>query len=142
MSCAKSDFRGKRAVEVRNGLPLPMPTPCFDLVNEHVAAPSVLNRLADVPFALRPRLHQVENPEIMPPRNLSNNLLDEWLVRPGLGKGPHVEEVGPGEALHVREFTVQVLGQALDECGRGQSPGAATKTPESTPASSGSSYDT
>ena len=34
------------------------------------------------------------------------------------------------------------LGQALDECGRGQSPGATTKTPESTPASSGSSYDT
>ena len=29
------------------------------------------------------------------------------------------------------------LGQALDQCGRGQSPGATTKTPESTQASSG-----
>jgi len=52
--------------EVRLRFPLPVIETGLDLQNEHVAAPAVLNRLADVPFALRPRLHQVENPEIMP----------------------------------------------------------------------------
>jgi hypothetical protein len=46
---------------------------------------------------------------------LSNNLLDEWLVRPSLGKRAHVEQVGPGEALHIRELTMQVRGQNADD---------------------------
>ncbi len=40
-------WRRKSTVEIGNGLPLPTMEPALDLMNEHVAAPAVLNgRLA------------------------------------------------------------------------------------------------
>src|ERR1035437_9753469 len=48
----------------------------LDLVNEHIAAPAVLNRLADVPFALVRYFHHVQDSDVVAPGNLSNNLLD------------------------------------------------------------------
>jgi hypothetical protein len=85
---------------------LPTEEAAFDLVHEDVSAPTVLNRLPDVAFALRWRFHQVKNQEIVPSGDLSNNLLDKWFVRPSLRERPHVEQVGSGKAPHVREFTV------------------------------------
>jgi hypothetical protein len=46
---------------------------------------------------------------------LSNNLLDKWLVRPGLRKRPHIEQIGAGKPLHVRKFAVKVGSETLDD---------------------------
>ena len=50
----------------------------------------------------------------MPPRDLSNSLLDDRLLRPCLSERAHVHEVRPGEAAEVGEHLAQVMGQALD----------------------------
>jgi hypothetical protein len=50
----------------------------------------------------------------MAPWQLSNSLLDDLRIRPRLGKGAHVEQVGPGKALHLRESIAQILGEPLD----------------------------
>ena len=53
----------------------------------------------------------------MAPRNLSNNLLDKWLIRPRLRKRPHIKQIRPGKSLHVRKLAMQVLGEAVNDFG-------------------------
>jgi hypothetical protein len=53
--------------------------------------------------------------EIVPPRDLSNKLLDDFLLSPCLGERAHLHEVGPGETAQVREYRAQVMSQALDD---------------------------
>jgi hypothetical protein len=48
---------------------------------------------------------------------LSNSLLDNLPVRPRLGKGAHIHEVGAGETFHLREGVAQVVGQPVDDLG-------------------------
>jgi hypothetical protein len=86
----------------------------LDLVNEYIPAPAVLQRGPHVPFAMPAIFHEVEYAKVMAPRNLSNKLLDNCFLGPSLSEGPHVKQVGPGEALHVRELAVQVRSQTLD----------------------------
>jgi len=55
--------------------------------------------------------------QIVPPGQLSNSLLDDLRIRPGLGKGAHVKEIGAGEALHGWKGITQDLRQPLDHLG-------------------------
>ncbi|MNC38261.1 hypothetical protein D3C75_868570 [compost metagenome] len=53
----------------------------------------------------------------MAPGQLSNSLLDNFSVRPSLGKGSHVHQVGAGKAFHIRKGRAQVVCQPLDHLG-------------------------
>src|SRR5258708_1021232 len=66
----------KRLLKVRDGFSLPPVEATLDLEDEHVSAPSVLNRGVNIPKPLGGVLHEVEQADLVPPRNLSNNLLD------------------------------------------------------------------
>jgi hypothetical protein len=53
----------------------------------------------------------------MPPGQLSNSLLDNCGIRPSLGKGAHIHQVGARKPLHVRESGAQIMRQPLDHLG-------------------------
>ena len=53
----------------------------------------------------------------MPPGQLSNSLLDNLRIRPRLRKGAHVEQVGPGEALHFGKGIAQIHREPLNHLG-------------------------
>lgn len=53
----------------------------------------------------------------MTPRQLCNNLLHNYVVRPSISKGPHVLEVAGRKTLHVREGRTQVIGQPVNHLG-------------------------
>lgn len=76
----------------------------LDLHNENVPAPPVLDGLLNVPKPLLTVFHEVEQADIMPPWNWSNNLLDNRLLRPSLGKSAHVEEVRSRKTANVRKL--------------------------------------
>ena len=50
----------------------------------------------------------------MAPRQLSNKLLDNCVVRVHLGKCPHGEQVGTRKTAHLRKFRPQVFGEPFD----------------------------
>jgi hypothetical protein len=79
-------WRRKSSVEIRDGLPLPVKEIAFNLVNEDVAAPSVLNSLLRVPNALRQSLYFVQNRAVMEPGQLCSNLLHKVVIRPSFGQ--------------------------------------------------------
>jgi hypothetical protein len=49
----------------------------FDLMDKHVTAPTVLNRLPDIPLPLPRNFGEIKKAKIVPPSDLSNNLLDK-----------------------------------------------------------------
>jgi hypothetical protein len=53
----------------------------------------------------------------MTPRQSSNDPLDKFRVRPRLGEGAHIEEIGPGEALRSLELGSQIERQSIDHLG-------------------------
>lgn len=63
----------------------------------------------------------------MAPRNLSNSLLDKFLLAPCLGERAHVHEVRPGETTQVREDRAQVVSQACDDLAAPSQPGLAVE---------------
>jgi hypothetical protein len=50
----------------------------------------------------------------MPPRQLSNKLLNNCLVNVSFGKRPHREEIGSRKAMNLQELRPQILGLSLD----------------------------
>jgi MFS family permease len=74
--------RGQGAIEAGDGFPLPVQPSGFNLVDEHVAAPSVLNGGPGVPDAVFGSLDQVEDADAMAPRNLCNKLLHNCFIGP------------------------------------------------------------
>src|SRR5439155_25125941 len=91
-------WRRKSSVEIRNGLPLPVEEIAFNLVNENVPAPSVLDSLLRVPNPLRQSLHLVQNRAVMEPWQLCSNLLHKVVIRPSFGESPHIFEISWGKA--------------------------------------------
>src|SRR5438067_13829600 len=77
-------WRRKSSVEIRNSLPLPVEEIAFNLVNEDVPAPAVLNGLFGVPNALGHSLQLVQNRAVMEPWQLCSNLLHKVLDLPSL----------------------------------------------------------
>ncbi len=50
----------------------------------------------------------------MTPGDLSNSLLDDWVIRVRFGEGTHVHQVRPREPAHVGELSAQIVRQPLD----------------------------
>jgi hypothetical protein len=73
-----------------------------------IARPPIRNGRLRIGKALRGLLQPGQQHQVVPPGQLSNSLLDNFRIRPGLRKGPHVHEVGPIEAFHVRKGGAQV----------------------------------
>jgi hypothetical protein len=67
--------RRQGPVEVGQGFALPVVEPALDLVDEHVAAPAVLDRLPHVPEALVWFLDLIQENAVVEPRYLCSNLL-------------------------------------------------------------------
>lgn len=83
------------AVKIGQRRALTLKEPALDLMHQDIAAPAVFERLSDVPFSLARILHRIENPDLVAPGQLCNNLLHKFLVRVGFGKCPHVLQI-PG----------------------------------------------
>jgi len=109
--------RRESRLEVRQCFSLPPVEAAFDLDHEDVPAPAVLDGLLRVPETLLGGLYHIEDANVVPPGNLSNSLLDECFVRPGLRESPHVEQVGSGEALDIRKFVMEIVRKPLDNLG-------------------------
>ena len=107
----------KRAVEVGHGLSLPMPPAGFDLMHQHVAAPSMLNGRLGVPDAILGGGELFEDCEVVVPGNLCKHRLHKCLIRPRLGERPHIFQVARRESLHIGEGSLEVRRQAVDHFG-------------------------
>src|ERR1700761_2673930 len=83
-------------------------------MHERIAAPTVLESRANVPFALRRVLQVIEDADIMAPRNLCNELLHNWLLVPGRGESTHIFQVPRREAFHVWKRALQIGREAVD----------------------------
>jgi hypothetical protein len=103
--------------EVRRGGADPGVQPVRDLVEQHVARPSVLDRGGGVPIALALVVEFVQQHGDVAQGQSSNRLLDDRQLRPGGREGAHVEQVAPGQATHAREGGAQVGGEPLDDPG-------------------------
>lgn len=114
----KIGLRGwERAGEVGEGAPLASIEVGLDLVNEDVAAPAVLNRLAGVPNTLLRIGELVEQDAIVEPGDLCSKLLHKSLVGPGAGKGTHVLQVAARKAFEFRKSVLKVTSEAIDNLG-------------------------
>src|SRR5439155_9642489 len=99
---------GQGALEVGERLALAAVQPALDLVDQHRAAPPILNRLAGIPFTLGWLLHLIEQHAIVEPGQFPSKLLENSLIRIGRGKGAHILQVAQREPLHVWEGTTEV----------------------------------
>jgi hypothetical protein len=110
---------GKRQaeIEVGGGLPFPLQQPSFDVVHQHGTRPPHLRRPGGIGQPQVGCLELAERHQIVPPGQLSNSLLDNLRIRPRLRKGAHVEQVDPGEALHLGKGITQIHREALDHLG-------------------------
>ena len=79
---------GKSLIKIGKRVSLPVKESSLDLVNQDISTPAILHCLPDVPFSLIRVVYSVKNPDLMPPRQLCNNLLHKLLVRIGLGERP------------------------------------------------------
>jgi len=95
--------RRQRCGKVCDGFLSALVETTFDLMDENVAAPAAGDGLPDVPFSFGGAPRVREDADIVPLRNLCNNLLHKWLVRIGLGQGTHILEVAWGQASHFRK---------------------------------------
>src|SRR4028118_1021599 len=86
----------------------------FDLVDQDVAAPAMLDGLTGIPETLYRILHDLNQANIVAPRQSCNNLLHDLSIRIGLGERPHVFEVSPREARHLRECPPQIFAEPVD----------------------------
>jgi hypothetical protein len=96
---------------------LPLMQPGCYLMDENVLAPSVFNCRSQVPFPHGSVLNPVQQPRVVSPRQLCNNLLHKLPILPRLGEGPHVFQVAHAEALDAGEHRSQISGKAIDDLG-------------------------
>ena len=85
---------GEAEVEVGDGFSLPLESLCFDVDVEDIARPAVFDGLTGVGEAPFRGFEAGEKNDVVTLGQLSNSLLDNCGVRPGLGEGAHVEQVG------------------------------------------------
>jgi hypothetical protein len=108
-------WRRKSLREFGQGLSLPAVQFALDLHHQNIPAPTVLHSLLNVPKTLRRSFHQVEKPDIVAPRNLSNNLLDNYFIGPSFRKSAHIEQVRPREPFHFRKSLPQIGRQVIND---------------------------
>ncbi len=114
LACQVGLRLGQALVEVGDGAAAALAQAGFDLHHQHIARPVVLDGLGGVPAALQFGLQLGQQHQVMPPRQLSNSLLDKFGIRPRLGKSAHVHQVGPRKPFHRRKGQTQIVLQPLD----------------------------
>ena len=105
------------AFDVGECLALALDRARLDLHHQNVARPVLLDGLAGVPPSLLGSLEFVEQGELVVPRQSCKHPLHKCLLRPRLGKGPHVLQVARREPLHVGEGQSQVVRQSVNDLG-------------------------
>jgi hypothetical protein len=103
--------------EIGDRLAFPLQQPGFDMDVQHIARPAVFEGAPGIGEAGLGVFQLGQQHQVVAPGQLSNSLLDNFGIRPGLGEGAHVHQVGAGKALHVGKGGAQVMGQALDDLG-------------------------
>ena len=83
-------------------------------MDEHVAAPAVLNGGPRVPDAVLESGEFFRDREIVIPGDLCKHRLHNCFIRPGFAERPHVFQVTRGESFHVRERSLEVCRQTVD----------------------------
>jgi len=78
---------------------------------QHIARPAVRDGALGIGQTLLRVFQPGQQHQVMPPRQLSNSLLDNFGIRPRLGKSTHVHQVGAGKPLHFRKGGAQILRQ-------------------------------
>jgi hypothetical protein len=96
---------------------LPQMQPAFDLVNQDVAAPAVLDGGPGVPAARFGIGDLLQESDLVPPGQLCKDDLHEVMVWPGRGEGPHVFEVPGGPAGNAGKLAPQIASQMVDHPG-------------------------
>ena len=71
--------------------------------------------LAGVPFALRGIFYRLEEPDIVTPRLLCNNLLHKFGVGVSLRESVHIFEVAKRQTGHLGKIAVEISGQAIND---------------------------
>lgn len=82
--CEIGLWRGECPSKIGDCLPLPTVKTGFDVGSNHVLAPTVFHGRPRAPNSFFPASHQIEQPDVVAPQNLSNNLLDKCTVLPSL----------------------------------------------------------
>lgn len=77
-------WRREDSLEVRDGFPLALVETAFDVNDEHIAAPTVLNGALDVPEALCGVLDLVQEHAVVEPRQLCSSLLHNLFFGPSI----------------------------------------------------------
>lgn len=80
----------QRNTEIAYCTSLALKESAFNLADKYISTPAMLYGATNLPFTFRWVLNIVQNPNIMAPRNLCNNLLHKYNVRPCLGKSSHI----------------------------------------------------
>jgi hypothetical protein len=105
------------AVKIGDCLTLTAVKFTFDLVDEDIAAPAVLDSLPDVPFTLNGVRKFVDDHTVMEPGNLCSSLLHKSSVRPSFGNSPHVLEIPGRESFHLGKFPAKIHGETVNDLG-------------------------
>ena len=108
-------FRRQRTGEVCECLALPFVQPGQNLIGEDISAPSILDGGVHIPFPRWAILNPIQKARLVVPRNCATTLLHKLLIRPGLGKSPHILKVTPAEILHAGKCRSQVSGQPVND---------------------------
>jgi len=83
--------------------------------DQDIPTPAALDRLPNVPLSPLGIFYAVQNPDLVTPRQLCNNLLHKLLVRVRLSKCAHIFQVPGSKSTHFRERLGQVLRQAIND---------------------------
>jgi hypothetical protein len=86
-------------------------------VGQHVAGPAVFGGGSGVPIPLGGVIELVEQDGDVAPGQLANSLLDDYLLRPGVGHLAHGVDVAAGQTAHLGERGTQVRGEPVDHPG-------------------------
>ncbi len=87
----------------------------FDLVDQDIPTPAAVHCLPNVPLSLLSILYGVQNPDLVDPGQLCNNLLRKLLVGVRFSKCAHVFQVPGSKSTHFRERSSQILRQAIND---------------------------
>jgi hypothetical protein len=90
-------------------MPLAIKEVAFNLVHQDIPTPAGVHRLPNVPLSLLCIFYSVQNPDLVAPRQLRNNLLHKLLVRVRFRKCAHILQVPGSKSTHFREGSSQIL---------------------------------
>jgi hypothetical protein len=89
----------------------------LDLMDKNGSTPAMLDGLLSVPCTLLGCLDGIKKAYVVPPRQLCNDPLHKFDVRPGCSKGPHIFQVSGRQPGHFRKNSAKIIRQPVDDLG-------------------------